>query len=358
LDKRQPEHLETGKRRVRIPWLLLMLLAAGLEAWLMGSWLLENMGRGAAWSMALLGELLIHTLLVGLGCWGLARYVGGSKGLSLAMVGLLIGFFFPVAGLPAMALMVLAQPGMARRAGLVNQFKHNISIQDRSGQEQVRVQDVVEFLADQVNIAPLADLVRSEDPRMRRGAIAALRKIKNPTAVKLLKEARGDTSPEMRVHAHVALTRLDNEMSGKLEKAMKLVELAPDDPQALMAQARASLDYIKSGLLEEAALGHYIGLARRPLSQLLQMEPGHQEALTMSGQLYLIEKKPARAQKAFEDLLQRHGHLPEGYLGLCEALFMQGKYKLMKRVAVGYRRAASGDLSDRQAVAATELWIS
>ena len=194
-DQRHQAAARPQKSRSRVLWLILLLVCAALEALLLGSWLLSHVGTRAVWKMSMLGELLLHILLVAGGCLAMLRFRPGEQGKSLAVVSLVVAFFFPVAGLPAMALIALLQPGMARRAGLVSQFKHNISIQDSSAKEQVRIQDVVEFLADQVNIAPLADLVRSEDPRMRRGAIAALRKIKSPTAIKLLKEGAGRSQP-------------------------------------------------------------------------------------------------------------------------------------------------------------------
>jgi hypothetical protein len=349
---------EPPSRIMKAAGLMLMLLAGGLEAWLGWGWLEKQILNGSAWDGSMLIQLALHTGLTLAGCAGIVLFRSDERGKSLAVVALLVGWFFPVVGVPAMMLMVFIQPGMARRAGLVSQFKHTISIQDRSQKDQVRIRDVVEFLADQVNIAPLADLVRSEDPRMRRGAIAALRKIKNPTAVKLLKEARGDPSPEMRVHAHVALTRLDNEMTEKLEEAIKFAQLDPDNLEALLAQARVSLDYINSGLLEEAALGHYIGLAKEPIDRILAKDPIQEESLAILGRLYLIDNRPGPAQRSFELLLKHHGSQADAHLGLCEALYMQGKYHLIQEPATEYRLAMGGKAPDRQAMAATGLWIS
>ena len=350
----------------RFIWGFMLLALGALEFCWAGAWLWSASGRELVpppwlplawppdWPLLLAG----HVFLVLLSALCVRVMYPGQRGRSMAMITFLTALFFPVAGLFCLAVIIILQPGMARRADLVNQFKHNISIQSDSDRQQVRVQDVVEYLADQVNVAPLADLVRSEDPALRRGAISALRKIKNPTAVKLLKQARGDPSPEMRVHAHVALTRLDNEMSDGLARAMKLAELTPEDTEALAGQARAAMDYLLSGLLEDAAMDHYLNLAKEPLNQVLAKEPHHPHALAMLGRLHLIGGDPAGARRAYQEFLQRHGPDAEVYLGLSEALYQLGEYSELAKAAVGYRQEASAEKPDRQALAATELWIA
>ena len=344
----------------------LLLVCAGAEFGLVGSWLWAISGRPLwltsglpfAWPVDWPVLLGLHAGWVLAGALCVRGLYLDRRGTSLALVSMLMGLFFPVLGLLGMALIAFLQPGLARRAGLVAQLKHNISIQSDQSKDKVKVQDVVEYLADQVNVAPLADLVHSEDPGMRRGAIAALAKIKNPTAVKLLKEARSDPSPEMRVHAHVALTRLDNEMGDKLSSAMHAVELAPDDTEALENQARAAMDYLMSGLLEEAAMDHYVGLATQPLSRVLASDPQNPEALLMFGRLRLIGKDHLGARRYFEAYLKHHGPCAEAYLGLAEALFLLGEYGDIPQAAEDYRREAGQEKPDRQALAATELWVA
>ena len=346
----------------RLFWGAWLLVCGTAEFVLAGSYLWRESGRrlppGLDIPLDWLEVLGLHAALVVTAAFCVRLMRPGDLGRSLALISLVMGLFFPGLGVISMAFIVMLQPGMARRAGLVDEFKHNISIKSEREEQKVQVKDVVEYLADQVNVAPLADLVQSEEPSLRRGAIAALAKIKNPTAVRLLKEARGDPSPEMRVHAHVALTRLDNEMSDNLSKAIKAAELAPDDTDALEAQAQAAMDYLLSGLLEEAAMDHYVGLATEPLNRILAREPQHPEALLMYGRLLLIGHNPLAARRTYETYLKSHGPHEDAFLGMCEALYLLDEYHIIPRAAAGFRRQASRTTPDRQAMAATELWIS
>lgn len=123
------------------------------------------------------------------------------------------------------------------------------------------------FLQEELSTQPLVDVLQSGDADSQRGAIELLRKLRTPEAVSLLRSALAADLAEVRFYAHTALTRLEEEMTGQIEKARAQAEGGA--PAAQLALAHAYRTYAASGLPEKAMVTYYLEEARKLMSTAL-----------------------------------------------------------------------------------------
>ncbi len=342
---------------VRLLGALLTAAAIALELLGPGQWLAAQAGRPLSLLPDLGRAALIHAAAVGLGGLGIRLARGGEQGPALGLLTVIVGFFIPLVGLPAMGLISILQRYRPLRRGIVEQYRDYI---DRDREEQVEelkpLDDVVTFLMGELSVEPLADLLASEDHEMRRAAIEVLRRLKNPTAIRLLRQALKDPNPEVRVYATGALTRVDAEMNEAIESAAARAERSLGDMDALLAWAEAMLAYVRSGLLDPDSQKHYLTLAEEPIKKALEIDDSHSQALDLLGQVSLLQGRPRQAQKAFEKIIARHGPTAGALAGLAEALYEQGEYGRLAETCRNILKTAVPEELDHDIAAAVEMW--
>ena len=298
-----------------------------------------------------------HTAAVALAAFSTRWLTIRWSGSSLTVLVFLLGFFFPGIGLPILALagMVSFGPRLFRQ-DILTQIKEYVTYRKPDLEDIKSIDDVVSFIQTEIAIEPLVDIMNSDDPDLRRGAVEALSKIKSPPAIRLLKQARADSNLDVRIYANTALSRLDSEKAEALEAAEHKAAQQSDDPEAQIQFAREALDYAYSGLLEPETIPVYVNMAEAPVKRAYSLRPDHAETLELYGRVHLYQGRPEEAAAMFRQAMKMSGDSHAAELGLAESLFDMGRWDDL----VTHCRALSQKTGWREfnaeAAAAVEMW--
>lgn len=341
----------------RLLALVLLLSALGAEVIGVGGWLAQEMGRPFVPPISLVEAACLHGAAAAVGWLALRILKGPASGPALGLLAFVVSAAIPVLGLPALAAVAAAQKNRPRSLD-ITLAKTGEEAEAPLEVEEVRpLEDVVRFLLDEVSVEPLADLITSDDPKLRQAAVEILRRLKNPTAIRLMKQALRDPNPDVRVQTSSALNRLDEEMSAALEAASQRAAEEPGSLEALVTEAEAILAYVRSGLLDDESRHHYLKLAAAAVLKALRFERTSAQALDLWGQIALLYGRPRRAQTAFEKILAANENSLPALLGLAEALYDQGRYEdLTQTCSLAFQMADSKE-ADSQIMEAVEMWI-
>lgn len=172
----------------------------------------------------------------------------------------LMTFFLPVMGVVGMFLTINLTKLLITSKGLAHDFdQHAMHL---SGVEEVAINRTMDdMLREELSTQPIVDILLGDDDDLKRGAIMLLKRMKSPRAIQLLKDSLSDASTEVRFFAHTALTQLEEDAVGRLEKAEELA--SSGGSKAIRAFADACRDYAQSGLPEDSMRRYYLEEARK-----------------------------------------------------------------------------------------------
>jgi HEAT repeats len=170
-------------------------------------------------------------------------------------------------------------------------------------------------------IEPLVDVLHDVDMEMRRTAITVLSRSATPGAIQLLRQLLSDPQLEIRSDASIALTRIDDELSGNLNAALEQCTVAPTDTRCLLNLVQQYCAYADSKLLDEINERVYLEKARDLLEQVI--DQGHRDAEQVM-LLARIRQRLGEMTRALRDVDVAHQlapQAPEAYMLAMELAF-------------------------------------
>ena len=184
--------------------------------------------------------------------------------------------------------------------------------------------DVTEFLYDEVDIHPIADILAGDDMGMKRGAVNLLRRIGSSDAVKLLRKSLSDENAEVRFYAHTALTRLEEDYAETLEKARFKVERY-DSAQSHAELASTCRIYAQSGLPEINMREQSMDEACTHWRIATEKSPDNMNFRLRLAEVYAERGHFSDALKIYKDMVHFPDYEMESHLGICRVFFENGQ---------------------------------
>ncbi len=261
-------------------------------------------------------------------------------------------FFLPGLGAPGALGSAVGQIVMRPR-GLACDFEQRALLTE----EELRPAEpdsLVRFLLDELSTEPIADIVCCKDPQLKRGAIKLLRDRGGFEAVQLIQRFMRDTDSEVRLYAHTALVRMQEQMSKKLEAAER--EAGEGGPEALLALARTYREYAESGLPEDILSRYYLSQACTALQRVHDQSPEDMGLVLQLGEALLDAARYAEAVDPLERAALEPDFALEAHLLLCRLHYeCRNLPSLAKQVQV-MRAMGSPPSEDADKIALFRFW--
>jgi plasmid maintenance system killer protein len=247
-----------------------------------------------------------------------------------------ISFFMPMIGLTGCLLSYAAILGFIKSKGLAEDYQEETSrhlVDEDTIPESVKNHEA--FLSNELDVEPIRDILSSNDPDMKRGAVDYLGKIGTPEAVRILKECLADDSPEVRFMSHTMLGRIDEKHISRIKNIqIELSKASSEDQPALQEQLGYSYKaYADSELLEVSTRDYYLKQSEKAyLANLSLTKSNDPNILFTLAQIYSILNEAKNAKTNFEKCW-KSGLKIESYMltlramvGLAEWLYKESQY--------------------------------
>jgi len=188
------------------------------------------------------------------------------------------------------------------------------------------VDRVLEWLQAQVSVQPVADLIRSADPRTQRWGVDLLGRRGDGASVELLREVLQAPDRDTQIAASGALQRIEEGLVGRMTQAREALRLDPDSPERLVAFGDACIAYQGSGLPDAAMGRHWLGEAEAAYRRAHALRPGS-AATTQALARALLAL--GRVDEALGLALEARASAPSGELDLLlsEIFFDQRRWR-------------------------------
>ena len=311
----QPPKNERPDLAVAASWAF-ALLTEGVAAVMLWRFFLAPAGTWVAG--AALVHLLAATGLFVAGGHGAAGRSGPRSRLRLFGV---LTLFLPGMGIVGSLFLQLACDRWIRARGLVADFQTETAHQVIELPRPEDQMDLTAFFDAELSVQPVMDILAGHDENLKRGAIDTLRRIGTREAVNVLKKCLTDDNPEVRYHAHSALTRLEESHTRRIGSAQKALDASTDQPAAHAAYAARCAAYGDSGLLDRDSQHHYVEMARGAYLAAHRLGADDADLLMELGRLEMIIGCNDDAADRFREVLSRDPGNPQALLGLAEACF-------------------------------------
>ncbi len=226
-----------------------------------------------------------------------ARWAWPAVGGTLALLG------FPLVGMIASAIaFTLAHTVRYHRPEVASYLKAVADTDERPADAVGQAHQLEVALLDELEIEPVVDVLREDDPELKRAAIEAITQQRGAGTVRLLRSLLHDPSPEARFFSSIALSKLEDEISRAILAAQRAVKEAPDDGAAREQLAQLYLDYAVSGFLEGVTREYYLDLARQTFEEALATSRAPDEVRRRLAHVHLLLGNIAEAALLLEDL--------------------------------------------------------
>ena len=240
---------------------------------------------GQPWSFLL--AFVVHAAAAGLAVPAFGGARREERFFRAALVAALPGV--GLAGLGAVAWWL----PRARPATTDNDTVH-ASLAELPGPEQPpeSLDRVFEWVQTQLAVQPLADVIRSGDPKMQGWAIHALGRRDDSAAVDLLREALHAEDRSVQIAASTTIQKIEERLTGRINRMREATRLDPSLAAGWAALGEACRAYQQSRLLEPVMERHWLAEAEGACRHARALEPdrpGHKlglaRVLLAAGQL-------------------------------------------------------------------------
>jgi tetratricopeptide (TPR) repeat protein len=238
----------------------------------------------------------------------------------------LFSFFMPVIGLIGISITLFISLIFMHKHGLAEDYRQKSY--EGHGLDVELPTDVTEFLYDEVDVHPIADVLAGEDLGMKRGAINLLRRIGSAEAVKLLRKSISDENTEIRFYAHTALTRLEEDYAESIEKSRFRAERYDSAP-AHAEMAKTYRNYARSGLPERNMRSGIMEQACDHWKIAVEKDPENFEYKLLFAEVLCEIGHYGEALDIYSYTIDFPEYELESRLGLCRAYFETGEYPLL-----------------------------
>ncbi|ACS80739.1 hypothetical protein Desal_2685 [Maridesulfovibrio salexigens DSM 2638] len=235
----------------------------------------------------------------------------------------LFTFFMPLIGLAGITLTLLMSRVFMKSYGLAEEYKEKAY--EGGGVDVDLPTDISEFLYDEIDVHPIADILTGDDMEMKRGAVNLLRHIGSAEAVKLLRKSLSDESSEVRFYAHTALTRLEEDYAEAVEKARFRADKY-DSAQSHAELASVYRNYARSGLPEVNMQERSMGLACEHWRKAVEKDQESTDYLMRLAEAYVESRKFSEALHIYRETMKTPKLEMESRLGICRTFFEMGNF--------------------------------
>jgi hypothetical protein len=210
------------------------------------------------------------------------------------------------------------------------------------GQAPEPVDRVFEWLQAQVSVQPVADLIRSADPRTQRWGVGLLARRGDAASVALLREALQAPDRDTQIAASGALQRVEERLVGRIGQTEEGRRGEPDSPERQLAHGDACAAYQASGILDPTMGRHWLGEAETAYRRAWALRPGWPSAARALARVLLARDEVDEAEALAREA---RGREPSGEadLLLSEILFRQRRWRDLLALA---REAAAAGRAD------------
>jgi len=205
-------------------------------------------------------------------------------------------------------------------------------------------------LIDDLEVEPVIDVLRADDPELKRAAIDAITKQRGPEAIRVLMGLLHDPSPEARFFASIGLSKLEDEISQAILATQRALAETPGAPEARARLGELYLEYALSGFLDPLTQRYYLGLARDTLEALLQLDTyAVDTALRLARVHILLDDLPAAAELLDAATLQAPENLDASLLRM-EVYYRAGELRGLATYASAAAPAVASAADDGELV--------
>lgn len=266
----------------------------------------------------------------------------------------LFTIFLPFIGLPGISLTLLAALIFMESHGLAEEYKEKAY--EGGGLDVDLPTDVTEFLYDEVDIHPIADILSGDDMGMKRGAVNLLRRIGSAEAVKLLRKSLSDENAEVRFYAHTALTRLEEDYAESIDKAHFQVERY-DSAKAHAELAKVCRNYARSGLPEVNMQEQSMRSACEHWKIAAEKEPEETNHRMRLAEAYCENHRYQQSYDIYKETMMIPELELESRLGICRIFFETGNYIALFQAVEEMRARIGLESSDPFKAVVYNFWM-
>ena len=290
----------------------------------------------ACWAIYLLlnqqpfAALTIHTAAAIAGAWAACRMLPQRDGSGwFEWAGALL---LPIVGGPFIWITQAASQ-RAPQANLVDEYSSYIDASERGNVWQQA--DTLHYTPPApADVESIAGILQSDTEEWeKRNAIEVLLRLETPDSVKQLRQALKDGSPEVKIYAASALSRLEERLNSRLES----IENRFSDPnpqqqgQAHLIAAQIFLDFVSFDLIDQTRRQDYLQQAQTHADAAWDLIQDA-SALLLSAHILLKMKIYQDAADYTESFLKLvPGHL-QGLLARADACFQLGRYEIVQSI--------------------------
>lgn len=285
------------------------------------------------------GALALHVLASGLFGASLLRRADGKWQLPWPLLGTTIALLaFPLIGMAAVAAAYAAAHllGWRRTRGLNGQ--QSDTVEPSPADAVARAHEVEVGLLDELEIEPVVDVLRENDPELKRAAIEALTRQGGAGAVRVLIGLLHSPSPDARFFSSIALSRLEDEISRAILAAQHSAAENPGASGVREHLAELYLDYALSGFLEGVTRDYYLDLSRDTFEEVLPVTEDPDGVMRRLARVYLLQGSIGEAAALLDDLARRYPADVDVHLLRMDVIYQFGDFRELTTYA---RRAVN-----------------
>jgi len=253
-----------------------------------------------------------------------------------------IGFFMPMIGLFGCLCVYVSIIGFIKSKGLAEDYQEETSYKVEEDPLPESVKNHEAFLSNELDVEPIRDILSSDDPDMKRGAVDYLGRIGTPEAVRILKNCLADDSPEVRFMSHTMLGRIDEKHMRRIKTIQsELSKASSEDQPALQEKlGYAYKAYADSELMEISTRDYYLKQSEEAYMANLKLTKSDDPNILFTlAQIYTTLNESDNAkfyfEKAFKSGLEVDAYMLalRAMVGLAEWLYKEFHYnKLIELV--------------------------
>ncbi len=295
--------------------------------------LLHDFDVGPFWRVFLpLGAHLIALALLAVGFLGRWDY-RRPRDRAWAVTGLCLSLPLPFLGFFGFVALYALYASRPRGSGeLLRDFEEYIAYDPADVASPSRIAGSERFILEEVDVAPLRDILAGDDVALKRGAILALSRLPRREAVNLLKMALADKNREIRYYAGNALSEMEREFNDRIFRLVREIERAPTRTEHHVRLAGLVLDYADSGLLDQGMIRYFADIGLKALDKAALVGASDPRLLVLTGRLHRLCGQLEQAEQALKRYLEANPSDLEAAVALAETAYERGNVALARQV--------------------------
>jgi hypothetical protein len=202
-------------------------------------------------------------------------------------------------------------------------------------------------------VTPFQDVLAFGSVQQRQAVVAIIAQQFRPAFAPALKAALRDEHNVIRVQAATVIARLEQEFLERTFELEAAAQLAPNDPEAILALASHSDDQAFAGLFDSTREENCRARAAEGYERYLELRPDDQAVSLRLARLQLRRGLIDQAEPRLQQLAEA-GHT-SARVWLMEVLFAQRRYRDLRAAAARFG-AGAADTMPLEATGAVELW--